>query len=193
MPNDYSVWMTKREKILHTTLELIANQSIQATPMSQIAKESGVATGTIYHHFASKEEIVQQIYLSTKQDFQRIIQSNLHPSQNVKSQFISLWKSIYEYYINNPLAFRFVQQVNYSPYINETTRAEAQQYYQEVYQFFEAGIKAGHFVEMEVVLIGELIHGNISTLVEMQLNNMLEQPESQIQHAIEFSWNAIKV
>ncbi|MFD2515085.1 TetR/AcrR family transcriptional regulator [Pontibacter locisalis] len=185
--------MTKREKLLQTTLELIANQSIQATPMSQIAKESGVATGTIYHHFKSKEEIVQEIYLSSKKEFQQVIQANLHAAAGIKAQFYSLWSGIYEYYINNPLLFRFVQQVNYSPYINEATREEGRVYYQDAYKFFETGIMSGHFRKMEVMLISELIHGNISTLVELQLNGMLADSNNQVKSAIDFSWNAIRI
>ena len=64
--------MTKKEKILETTLQLIAKNGLNASPMSMIAKEANVATGTIYHHFKSKEEIMlvpgigESIYESIK-------------------------------------------------------------------------------------------------------------------------------
>jgi len=55
--------MDKRDKILEVMLRLIKEQGIQATPMAQVAKEAGVAAGTIYHHFASKEQLVNELYL----------------------------------------------------------------------------------------------------------------------------------
>jgi AcrR family transcriptional regulator len=65
--------VTKKEKILETTLQLIAKNGLNASPMSMIAKEADVATGTIYHHFKSKEEIINEIYLNKKKDFKRIL------------------------------------------------------------------------------------------------------------------------
>ena len=53
----------KRSLILQGTLDLIDERGLQSTPMSAIAKRSGVAMGTIYHHFESKEELVAALYV----------------------------------------------------------------------------------------------------------------------------------
>ena len=50
--------MSKKAIVLQTTLELITKQGIEATSLSQIIKESGVANGTVYHHFKNKDEIL---------------------------------------------------------------------------------------------------------------------------------------
>lgn len=61
--------MSKKAIVLQTTLELITKQGIHATSLSQIIKESGVANGTVYHHFKNKEEIITELYLMLTQDF----------------------------------------------------------------------------------------------------------------------------
>ena len=43
----------KREAILKSTLELIKDNGFHGTPISLIAKNAGVASGTIYHYFPS--------------------------------------------------------------------------------------------------------------------------------------------
>lgn len=181
----------KRDLILKTTLELIAQQSIQATPMSQIGKVSGVATGTIYHHFASKEHIIQEIYLSIKQDFQKIISEYLHSYQTTKQNFDSVWLAIQSYYFTHPNHFLFLQQVTHSPAIDEQTRLQGESYYASILEFFDSGIKLGTFRPMNTHIMAELIHGTIETCVELQLQHP-ENAEDFKQTALEFAWNAVK-
>ena len=47
--------MSKRDQILSTTLELVSELGFQAASIGLIIKKSGVASGTIYHHFENKE------------------------------------------------------------------------------------------------------------------------------------------
>ena len=56
----------KRDNILHTTLHLIVERGLESTPMSLIASEAAVGMGTIYHYFASKEELVNALYRELK-------------------------------------------------------------------------------------------------------------------------------
>lgn len=54
--------MTKREKILETAMNLFVEKGIQSTSTASIAKASNVATGTLFHHFKTKEELVSELY-----------------------------------------------------------------------------------------------------------------------------------
>ncbi|NCP84391.1 MAG: TetR/AcrR family transcriptional regulator [Bacteroidetes bacterium] len=182
----------KKEQVIETTLLLIASQSIQATPMSQIAKVSGVAIGTIYHHFKSKEDILKEIYLRIKQDFQEIIESQLSESKSTKENFDSIWLGLHAYYIINPLKFLFLQQVTNSPAIDEETKKKGEKHYQAVILFFEKGIQEGVFQFMSPVLMAELVHGIITTMVELELNSKLEEATKERESALVFSWNAVK-
>jgi len=172
-------------------MEMVAQNGIQATPMSLIAKSAEVATGTIYHHFKSKEEILNEAYLEKKKDFQQIIEKSLSGEKPVELRFKSIWMGIYEYYIQQPLVFRFTQQTSSTPIITKESREKGFTYYQGALDFFREGIEAGMFIEMNVVLMAELIHGNICTLVEMELNEEIEPSAENLAGAIKFSWRAI--
>jgi AcrR family transcriptional regulator len=52
---------TTRDEILEVAAHLIATQGYGACTMRSISKEVEVKAGSLYHHFASKEEIVLEI------------------------------------------------------------------------------------------------------------------------------------
>lgn len=47
----------KREAILAAALDLFAERTFEGTPVPLIAERAGVATGTIYRYFESKETL----------------------------------------------------------------------------------------------------------------------------------------
>jgi len=49
---------TKRDSIVEAAARLIRTEGVHAASMSVLIKESAASAGTIYHHFASKNDIV---------------------------------------------------------------------------------------------------------------------------------------
>lgn len=184
--------VVKREKILNKTLQLIAQNGLNGCPMSMIGKEAGVATGTIYHHFKSKEEIINEIYLNKKKDFKKILDKYEDERLSIKQKFILIWTDFYTYFTENPLIFRFTQQISYSPIITQEVKAEGELYYHSIFVFFQKGIDEGVFVDMDLALMAQLIFGNIMSLVELNING-LNVTDRTLKDAISYSWRGIKI
>lgn len=51
----------KREKILHTAMELFAIDGFHTTSISKIAKKVGISKGLIYNYFESKNDLLKAI------------------------------------------------------------------------------------------------------------------------------------
>src|SRR5437764_270674 len=58
----------KRDAILAAALTLIARFGLHNTPMSAVAREAGVAVGTVYLYFPSKEAMINALYLHVLED-----------------------------------------------------------------------------------------------------------------------------
>ena len=191
-PNEHSLGMTKREKILKTALELIVNQGIQETPMSQISKVAGVAMGTIYHHFKSKNEIVNAIYLYLKKEMGNALLAEQEDSKSYKALFFQFWNNLFEYYAQNEMAFKFLQTFVQSPLLSAETKEEGSQYYQPIILFFEEGLRNEHLNPIDIVLLTETIHGNVVSLVQIHFQQTIVVNRQIIDQAINMSWNSIK-
>jgi AcrR family transcriptional regulator len=51
-----------RERVLDAAVELFAQQGYDGTSVSQVITRAGVAKGGFYHHFASKEALLFEVY-----------------------------------------------------------------------------------------------------------------------------------
>ena len=58
----------KRDAILAAALRLITRFGLHNTPMSAVAREAGVAVGTVYLYFPSKEAMINALYLHVLED-----------------------------------------------------------------------------------------------------------------------------
>src|SRR5579885_2563889 len=54
--------VTARQRVLDAAVELFATQGYSATSVSQVIERAGLTKGGFYHHFASKDELLYEIY-----------------------------------------------------------------------------------------------------------------------------------
>ncbi|HVN28844.1 MAG TPA: TetR/AcrR family transcriptional regulator [Candidatus Binataceae bacterium] len=73
----------KRERILAAGLRLFANESYQAVTMDRVAEAAGVAKGTLYLYFPSKEALYLGILSDGLDTVSRRYQSGNDPRQDV--------------------------------------------------------------------------------------------------------------
>ncbi|MPY93625.1 MAG: TetR family transcriptional regulator [Acidimicrobiia bacterium] len=52
---------TRRQEILDVAAAVFARQGIANTTVRDIGEEAGILSGSLYHHFSSKDEIVEEI------------------------------------------------------------------------------------------------------------------------------------
>ncbi|WP_370392103.1 TetR/AcrR family transcriptional regulator [uncultured Winogradskyella sp.] len=183
--------MTKKEKILKIALELIVNQGIQETPMSQISKVSGVAMGTIYHHFKSKNEIVNAIYIYLKKEMGNALLEEKDSSKDYKALFYQFWNNLFEFYQKNEMAFKFLQRFVQSPLISDETKVEGLEHYKPIISFFEEGLRNNILKPIDIVLLTETIHGNIVSLVQIHFQQTIVVNKKIIDQAIDMSWSSV--
>jgi TetR/AcrR family transcriptional repressor of multidrug resistance operon len=84
--------------------------------MSAVAKAAGVATGTTYTHYASKDELVLAAYLETKAELHAAATAGLDAQDDPASRFRAIWLATYRHLSANQEHALFLLQVDASPY-----------------------------------------------------------------------------
>ncbi|MGD6901240.1 TetR/AcrR family transcriptional regulator [Bacillus infantis] len=94
--------MNKREAILETAVELFAEKGYSQTSMQEIADGVGIAKGSLYSFFSSKEDLIICIYEHYQQlVFERVLviglDGDLEPKRKLEKQFSAQFEGIIEY------------------------------------------------------------------------------------------------
>jgi AcrR family transcriptional regulator len=79
----------RRTEILDAALRCFDRQGVKATTIEDIRTESGASIGSIYHQFASKDEILTHLYCQAVAAYRagltQSLRSKLHPKQGLRA------------------------------------------------------------------------------------------------------------
>lgn len=156
----------KRQALLDSALELFSTRGYQNTPTSLISKQAGVATGTLFHHFASKEELINQLYLSCKVSFMTSIKDKLSELKTVDEQIRVIWESMISWALENENRYLFIMQHHNASFINKETREEAASQLAPLLDILKNAKNKGLMSEapedLQVEVISYLLTGTVS-------------------------------
>lgn len=113
----------KREAILDAALELFVERGFHGTAVPLVAERAGVGAGTIYRHFASKEQLVNELYRHWKQVLASETMALIDPSAPAREQFHRLWRGLFDFARQQPKAFAFLELHHHGSYLDDDSRA----------------------------------------------------------------------
>lgn len=94
---------------------LVATHGLHGTSMAAVAAEAGVATGTAYVHYASKEELVVAAYLELKGELGRAATAHVDAGAAPAVRFRAMWRGVHRFLAAQPERARFLVQIDASP------------------------------------------------------------------------------
>jgi AcrR family transcriptional regulator len=97
---------------------LVARRGFHGASMSAVAHEAGVATGTAYVHYESKDELVLATYLEIKRELGEAARGGVGSDAPPHERFRQLWFAIHDHLAAQPDRARYLVQVDSSPYAN---------------------------------------------------------------------------
>jgi AcrR family transcriptional regulator len=115
-----SVGLDRAAAVRRALRALVAQHGFHGASMGAVAARAGVATGTTYTHYASKDELVIAAYLETKAELAVAATADLDPRAGPADRFRAIWLATYRHMAANREHALFLLQVDCSPY-----RAEA--------------------------------------------------------------------
>jgi AcrR family transcriptional regulator len=100
--------MNKRDLIINAALKLFVEHGFHGTATSKIAQEAGVANGTLFQYFKTKDELVIALYIDIKDELAAYISKNTADTADIKTTMKSQVLSSLYWALDNPTKFRFI-------------------------------------------------------------------------------------
>jgi len=162
----------KREAILAAALRLIARLGLHAAPMSAVAREAGVAAGTLYLYFPSKEAMINALYLEVLADRDRSMAADAEGARKDgaigRAGLWAFWHGLARWHLDHPDASSFLLQCQASAILTDDTRDAERRMNAEGLKNFEAAVAGGRLRDIPLQVFWALVAGPIFTLAQMR-------------------------
>lgn len=110
------------EQIFDATDRLMAKEGLHHLSMHKLAKEAGIAAGTIYLYFKSKDELLAQFARRVFNKFVVAIEEDFDESQSFFEQYRKMWWNIWHFLQENPTILLNMNQYRSLPEFIETCK-----------------------------------------------------------------------
>lgn len=117
----------KRRRVLDAALRVFAARGYHGTAVPEVAEAAGVGTGTLYHYFEHKQELVNEVYRDAKQRLRGALLDGLPDPElgepgAAKAWFLEVWRRLAAYAKREPDAFRFLEMQDHVEYLDAESR-----------------------------------------------------------------------
>jgi len=81
----------KRNAILDAATRVFAERGLTAAPTSEISKQAGVAEGTLFTYFKTKDDLINALYREIKLELADAMMSGFPRKQRVRTRLRHVW------------------------------------------------------------------------------------------------------
>ncbi len=181
----------KRLRIIDAAMKLFNEFGYHGTPTSKIAKRARVSVGTLFNYFATKEELIEAIYIHIKLHSKMSFLEHLEPQDTEIDSLFSMWRAIIMWGVENPEEFKYLELFCHSPF-RSTYRTEKSL---EAYKVFQEEILkkvtpdtvCDNYPDYVLRYIDNALHAATRFL----LQNDIDDVEPFIRSAFEMLWNGL--
>jgi hypothetical protein len=162
----------KRTAILDSALALFTERGFHGTPTSLIASEAGVATGTLFHYFGTKDKLIEELYLTIKREAGNEMRKGTEAGGGTSIVLKRIASSYVFWGIKNPAKIKFMEQFCLSPHVPQGAREEGMSNFLFLKEIFGQAISSGEIkpipVELAIKLSSDFLNGIIDHIVSIE-------------------------
>ena len=182
----------KKTAIMEAALKLFTERGFHGTSTAQISKEAGVATGTLFNYFLTKEDLINSLYFEVKGQLSQSMGKEIEAQSAFQDKLRKIWSNLINWGVDNQEEFLFVGQFCYSPYITKFTQEEVMKEYVFLHDLVNEGTKTGEIRDFSEELVIAMFYHSSRTVVNLILDSDSSQDKNKfIEDGFQIIWNGL--
>jgi AcrR family transcriptional regulator len=176
----------KRRVILDAAVRVFARQGFHACRVSDIADEAGVAYGLVYHYFASKDEVLDTLFLERWNVMLELIREVDAKPLPVREKFGAITSFIVDSYSHDPDLMKviIVEVTRAANSFGQTHLAEIREAYELIGEIVRKAQEEGVFKpEIEARFAAMAFYGTIEQLLTGWIFGLRPQGKEHFERA----------
>lgn len=183
----------KMEHIFESTLKLVLERGFAGLKMADVAKEAGLATGTVYIYFKDKDDLINQLYLFLKRRKTIMFLKGIDQNEDFQTVIRKVWFAYFEVTQQNANESAFLEQYYRSPFLKSNVKEESQQLLKPIYDLLERGVKEGVIVSLHTELLLAQLVGPIHELIRAEHDGVIKIDQAIMESAFTIAIKGIKI
>lgn len=179
-------------QICSATLKLVAEKGLAGITMGDISAAAGIATGTLYVYFKSKDELINTLFAACRENAVEAYFRKYDPAAPFKPGFRTIWTNIFRYRLHYFEESVFMEQCYHSPFINEATREQARQLAAPFYALMKRGQEEQLLKDMDVTVMLTFMMGAVNELVRHIHYSGGGYSRQLVQTTFDLCWDALR-
>ncbi len=183
---------TRYEWILDAALALFVERGYHGTAVPAIAERAGVAAGTIYHHFASKEALVNALFQLWKHRIVHAVHEHFPATGTPREQFRTIWNEMARFALAHPAAYSFLEFHHHGAYLDDANKeldGGLKRFAAEVVAHAQT---QGFIRPAEPQLLMELVFGAFNGMMRAHYEGRLVLDEARLALAEASCWDSVR-
>ncbi len=164
-----TVVVSKSERIIDAALAVFDEVGYGAAPMPVIAQRAGIAVGSIYRYFASKEALANALYRREKAALALDVLADVDQAATAAAMFRQMWLGLGHFAAAHRAGLCFLELHHHAAYLDDESRALARSIDERLAEFVRSWQQVGAVRDgAPDLLIAQTIGGFVGALRYLQ-------------------------
>ena len=155
----------KHNAILAAAAEAIAALGMSA-PTARIAAGAGVAEGTLFTYFPTKDVLFNKLYLALKQEVAATLMSGYPAGGSLKARWRHVWDRYIDWGAAHSAKRKAIRQLTVSDRIGEPFRQSANEAFRDIYALMDESVAAGAMTKQPPAFVAAIFDALADTTME---------------------------
>ena len=162
----------KRSAILDAATRLFAERGLAAAPTSEISKRAGVAEGTLFTYFETKDDLINSLYREIKLELADAMMSDFPRKKNVRTRLRHVWDRYVNWGIANPKQRKVLAQLQVSEVLTKESKDAGGAPFVEFQTMIRDAIEQRIFrSDLPVELISKSLAALVEATIDLTVSN----------------------
>jgi AcrR family transcriptional regulator len=180
----------KRNAILSAATQIFAERGLGA-PTSAISGLAGIAEGTLFTYFKTKDDLVNALYREIKQDLAGAMMSGFPRKRSVRSRLQHVWNCYTTWGISHPRQRKVLTQLQLSSILTPQSREAGSAPFAEIETLGEDAIEQRILQNIPMAFVAATMDASAQTTMDFMASNPKESDWYR-DLGFDMLWNSIK-
>ncbi len=173
----------KPETILAAAVEVFLQHGVSVST-AKVAKAAGVSNGTLFNYFPTKQDLIDQLYISLKREMVDSIGLIDH-QQPLPDQLRLIWKQWFDWARSHRDAHQVMNLLHQSGLASADAQAEGARLFAPIGDVMMAAERSSLFIDLPMDYLGSIVQLHLDQAVAHELT------DEQVATAFDALWKGI--